>query len=302
MDSSDREVPSLSVLMSVYNGRPYLEEAIESIINQTFTEFEFLIIDDASTDGSRELLKEWDAKDERIRLILHDQNRGLGYALAEGVEAACGKWIARMDDDDIACPNRLQKQLKFVEENPGIDILGGWAVEIDTDGNPTRLRQVPISHEDIVRLIWTIPVIHPTVMFRRRAIQQVGSYDIALRRRQDYDLWFRCAAAGLRFANIPEPLIHYRFTDNYYEKNDLSTALDQVRIGWRGCCLTGASPIAYIGVMAPLIRALLPRRLSKWLQELLNKFDPRKENKGMSKGEYNDCFLEGAQVNKSTDA
>lgn len=296
------DYPCLSVLMSVYNGMPNLERAMESIATQSFGDFEFLIIDDASTDGSRELLEKWEAEDERIRLILNETNRGLGYSLDKGVKEARGEWIARMDDDDIACPNRLKKQLKFIEENPGTDILGGWAVEIDEDGNPMRLRQVPTSHEDIVRLIWTIPVIHPTVMFRRRAIQQVGSYDAALRRRQDYDLWFRCAAAGLRFANIPEPLIHYRFTDNYYEKNDLSTALQQVEIGWRGCRLVGASPITYVGIMAPLIRALLPRRLSRWLQAFLNKFDPRKENKETSKGECSDCFLEGAQVNKSTDA
>jgi hypothetical protein len=120
-------------------------------------------------------------------------------------------------------------------------------------------------------------MIHPAVMFHRDAILEVGSYSRQLRRRQDYDLWFRCAAEGLRFANLAEPLIFYRFTDDYFDKNDLDTALDQVKIGWRGCWLVGAGPIAYLGVLAPLIRALLPQPLSKVMQKVLNKFDPRSE-------------------------
>jgi glycosyltransferase involved in cell wall biosynthesis len=280
--------PDITVLMSVYNGRPYLNEAVESIVEQTHEDFEFLIIDDASTDGSRSILEEWAGRDGRIRLILHDENRGLGYALAEGIKEARAPWIARMDDDDIAFPDRLERQVQYLEEHPNIDILSSWAIEIDAQGEPIRLRQVPTSHEDIIRLIWTIPVIHPAVLFRRESIQRVGSYSSALRRRQDYDLWFRCAAAGLRFANIPEPLIYYRFTDDYYSKNDLRTALDQVQIGWKGCRMVGASPVAYVGVMAPLVRALLPKRLSKFIQLLLHKFDPRQEQAGNSRREINE--------------
>jgi glycosyltransferase involved in cell wall biosynthesis len=280
-----REIPTLTVLMSVYNGLPYLEKAISSILEQSFIDFEFLIIDDGSTDGSREILKKWSHRDERIRLLLHSKNKGLGHSLAEGVEEARAPWIARMDDDDIAFPHRLERQVQYIEENPSIDILSGWAIDIDAHGEPIRLRQVPTSHEDIVRLIWTIPVIHPAVLFRRESIQRVGSYSSALRRRQDYDLWFRCAAAGLRFANIPEPLIYYRFTDDYYSKNDLRTALDQVQIGWKGCRMVGAGPVAYVGVMAPLVRALLPKQLSKFLQHLLQKFDPRQEQAGNSRCE-----------------
>jgi len=273
--------PRITVLMSVYNGLPYVERAIESIINQTFYDFEFLIIDDASTDGSREALKRWANRDERIRLVFHNKNRGLGYSLNEGMREARGTWIARMDDDDISFPDRLERQIAYLSEHPNVDILSGWAIDCNADGKPLRLRQVPVSHEEIVRLIWTIPMIHPAVIFRREAILDVGSYSAELRRRQDYDLWFRCAAEGLRFANLPEPLIYYRFTDNYYNKNDLDTALDQVKIGWRGCRLVGAGPIAYIGVLAPLVRALLPRQLSKGLQKLLLKFDPRAQQSGI---------------------
>ncbi|WP_103030328.1 glycosyltransferase [Salinibacter altiplanensis] len=271
-----------TVLMSVYNGLPYLDQAIESILGQTFSEFEFLIIDDASGDGSREVLKDWAKRDRRIRLIFHDENRGLGYSLNEGVKEARGTWIARMDDDDISFPDRLERQVAYLDDHPNVDILSGWAIDCDADGKPLRLRQVPVSHGEIVRLIWTIPMIHPAVIFRREAVLEAGSYSKKLRRRQDYDLWFRCAAEGHRFDNLPEPLIYYRFTDNYYDKNDLSTAIEQVKIGWRGCRLVGAGPIAYIGVLAPLVRALLPRQLSKVLQYILQKFDPRSQKKGLS--------------------
>jgi glycosyltransferase involved in cell wall biosynthesis len=279
MPFNPTDTPAVTVLMSVYNGLPYLDQAVESILVQTFSNFEFLIIDDGSTDGSREVLKTWADRDERIRLVLHSKNRGLGYSLHEGVKKAQGNWIARMDDDDIALPDRLERQISYLSENPDVDILSGWAIDCDGDGNPLRLRQVPISHDEIVRLIWTIPIVHPAVIFRRSAILDAGSYSSTLRRRQDYDLWFRCVEAGLRFANLPEPLIYYRFTDDYYEKNDLDTAVDQVRIGWRGCRRIGADPIAYIGIFAPLVRALLPRSLGKFMQGLLHRLDPRREQK-----------------------
>jgi len=261
--------------MSVYNGRPYLNGAIQSITEQSYRDFEFLIIDDASTDGSNKILEKWRRQDSRIRIISHKVNRGLGYSLREGVIEARGDWIARMDDDDISVPDRLEKQVEFVRTYPETDVVGGWAIEIDEQGRQGRMRTHPIRHEEIVRLIWTSPLQHSTVFFRRDAIRRTGSYSATLRRRQDYDLWFRCVAGGLRFANIPEPLIYYRFTDDFYRKNDIGVALDQARIGWRGCWMVGANPVAYIGVTLPLIRALLPKPLSRLLQRAINRFNPR---------------------------
>lgn len=268
---------AITVLMSVYNGRPYLEEAIKSIVNQTFSEFEFLIIDDASTDGSRELLKEWDAKDERIRLILHDKNRGLGYALAEGVEAACGKWIVRMDDDDISLPHRIETQVAYLEEHPEVDILGAWAVDINAEGKQAGERKYPTNHEEIEQVIWTNPIIHPTAVLRKSAIERVGSYDPAVRKRQDYDLWFRCLEGGLRFANVPEVLLEYRITDDHYQRNDVQVAWEQAKMGWAGCWRIGASPVSYIGVGVPLLRAMLPQRANKFLHRQLHRIDPRRK-------------------------
>jgi glycosyltransferase involved in cell wall biosynthesis len=268
----------ITVLMSVYNGRPYLNEAVESILEQTHEDFEFLIIDDASTDGSREILEGWANRDDRIRLILHDENCGLGYSLNEGTREAHGTWIARMDDDDISVRSRLKKQVAYLERNPNTDVLGAWAVDIDGEGNKLSRRTYPINHGEIARLIWTNPIIHPTVFFRKAAIQAVGSYDPTVRKRQDYELWFRCLQGGLRFANIPEILLKYRFTGDYYERNDLQVAWNQAKMGWRGCWRVGASPVAYAGVGVPVLRALLPQRMNAFLHRQLHRIDPRRKS------------------------
>lgn len=268
--------PPVTVLMSVYNGLPYLPEAIDSILQQTFQDFQFLIVDDASTDGTGEILAEYSRRDPRIQILTNEQNRGLGYSLARGVEAATTPWIARLDADDIAVPNRLELQMGYITQNSDLDILGGYALIINSSKQVVDERKVPICHEEITRLIWTNPFLHSTVMFRREAIARVGSYSGRVRKRQDYELWFRCAAAGLKFANLPIPLIYYRFTEETFKRNNLSqVAIPQVLMGWRGCWIVGASPIAYIGVTKPLIVSLLPPRLSQVVYRWLKAFDPR---------------------------
>ena len=270
--------PSVTVLMSVYNGEDYLNAAIDSILGQTYEDFEFLIVDDASTDGSRACLQHWAEQDDRIRLVLKDVNEGLGQALHDGVNMAKAPLIARMDGDDIAEPGRLRKQVAYFEEHPETDILGTWALDIDEEGREKQYRRYPTEHEEIVRLIWTNPLVHPSVMMRKEAVQSVGSYDPDVRKRQDYELWFRCVAGGLRLANYPEPLLRYRFTGDYYDRNDLRVAWGQAKIGWQGCRRVGTSPMAYLGVAVPLLRSLLPRALNAGLHKLLHRVDPRRDD------------------------
>jgi len=275
---SQRNRPSVTVLMSVYNGEKHLNAAIDSILQQTYEDFEFLIVDDASTDGTRACLHTWTEQDDRIRLVLKDVNEGLGQALYDGVNMAEAPLIARMDGDDIAEPDRLEKQMKYFKDYPETDILGSWAVDIDEEGRQKQYRRYPTEHAEIVRLVWASPLVHPTVIMRKEAVQRVGSYDPDLRKRQDYELWFRCVAGGLRFANYPEALLQYRFTGDYYDRNDLSVAWEQAKIGWKGCWLVGAEPIAYIGVAAPVIRSLFPRALNAGLHKLLHRVDPRRDD------------------------
>lgn len=271
---STQETPPISVVMSVYNGLPYLYKAIDSILAQTFTNFEFIIIDDCSDDGSSEVLEKYALRDGRIKLLKNRTRMGLGANLRGGVKAAHGEWIARMDADDISINTRLERQYDYVKLHPETDIVGSFATDIDENGKQISERKVPTTHNNIVKYIWACPIIHPTAFIRKFSLMQVGSYGTE-KRRQDYALWFRCAAAGLNFANIPEPLLKYRFTDDYFKKNDLPALLTQVKIGWKGCWQVKASPIGYIGVTVPLIKGILPKGMGMAISRLLKKFDPR---------------------------
>ena len=267
--------PSVTVLMGVYNGLPRLEHAIRSIQEQTLQDFEFLIIDDGSTDGSARLIQQFAGADSRIRLISHAANRGLGAVLNQGVAAARGALIARMDADDFSLPERLERQVDYFRQHPGTDVVGSYALDVDARGRRVRERRVPVDHQRIVELVWSNPFIHTTVMFRRDAVLRVGSYAARLQRRQDYDLWFRCVRAGLQLANIPETLVHYHFSDETMRRNNIRAMVDQVGIGLRGCRLVRAPLHAYAATCLPLLEAALPCALRTRFVAFKSRIDPR---------------------------
>src|SRR3989344_927550 len=139
--------PSVSVLMSTYNGAVYLRQAINSILNQTFTDFEFIIVDDNSTDNSGEILRSYN--DPRIRIIQNNKNIGLTKSLNKGLKEAQGKYIARMDADDVSLLDRLKEQYNFLEAHPTIALVGSWAESMDEYGIVTEIRKVPTDPETI---------------------------------------------------------------------------------------------------------------------------------------------------------
>lgn len=267
--------PRASVLLASYNSERFISASIDSVLRQTYKDFEFIVIDDASTDSSFDILQEAEQRDHRIKVIRNERNLGLGASLAQGVEAACGDYLLRIDADDICFHDRLERQIKFLDEHPEVDILGGAAIEIDMAGKQGRIRKMPASHEEIMRSIWACPIIHPTVAFRRRRILAIGNYNATLRRRQDYELWFRCARQGLRFANLQDPLIYYRFDTDTHRRQPLSLALQQARIGLEGCRMLGLPWWQRVGVTLPVWRAVLPLRLQHAVYRALTTFDPR---------------------------
>lgn len=267
--------PRVSVLLASYNSEQFIEACIESVLAQTFCDFEFIIIDDASTDGSFALLQEVGRHDSRVRVIRNKYNLGLGASLAQGVEIARGDYVIRIDADDLCFPDRLDRQVRFLDEYPDVDVLGGAAVEINAEGKTGRVRRMPITHEKIIQNIWACPFIHPTVAFRRKRILAVGNYNATLRRRQDYELWFRCARQGLRFANLQDPLIYYRFDADTHRRQPLRLALQQARIGLEGCRMLGLPWWQRVGVMLPVWRAVLPLRLQHAVYRVFTAFDPR---------------------------
>jgi glycosyltransferase involved in cell wall biosynthesis len=199
----------VSIVMGVFNEEKLIARALKSIINQTYIDWELIVVDDGSTDSSREIIKSYASQDNRIILVENKTNLGLAASLNSGISIARGKYIARMDADDESLPHRLERQTAFLDLNPNVDVLGTAAVYIDSRGHTIKKVFLAEWHEDILaRMLRTCPVIHPSVMMRREFIEMMGGYDNSTRRAEDHDLWLR-ARGMAKFHNLPE--IHLRY-------------------------------------------------------------------------------------------
>jgi Glycosyl transferase family 2 len=200
----------ISVVMSVFNGQAFLVEAIESILAQTFDDFEFVIVDDGSTDGTAEILNRFAKQDERIRIHRH-ANNGRAESLNIGIGLANGEYIARMDADDISLRIRLEEQVKFMEEHPDVGLLGG-AFELISDNGSLLMKTVcfPTEDSDIKSaLLVDNPICHPTIVMRKAVSQAAGGYRKALVDADDYDLWLRISERS-QLANLKTCVLQYR--------------------------------------------------------------------------------------------
>ena len=202
----------ISVLMSVYKEPiEWIRLSIDSILNQTFRDFEFIIICDNPeyTEGIS-LLKEYESKDKRIRLVFNEQNIGLTKSLNEGLRIATGEYIARMDADDISMTNRFEMQLSFLTHNPNVVACGSYIKVINAEGIETERRQLLTKPKDIRnKLIFSSPIVHPVSMFKRVINGNIVKYNEGRRYSQDYALWVSLAA-NYDLANVPEYLLSYR--------------------------------------------------------------------------------------------
>ncbi len=201
--------PSISVLMSVYNGELYLREAVESVLQQTYTDFEFIIIDDGSTDGTSGILQRYAQIDKRI-CVHRQKNLGLISSLNKGCRLAQGKYIARMDADDICLPDRLAKQVYYMEAHSEIGVLGTWVEYIDESGETYGQWHMP-TQPGLVgwSLIFGTCLAHPTVMMRSDVLESLNYYHFEALHVEDYDLWTR-ASFLTRITNFPEVLLKRR--------------------------------------------------------------------------------------------
>ena len=183
--------PKVSVVMSVYNGERYLREAVESILGQTFTEFEFIIVNDGSTDGTREILTAYN--DPRIRLVRNEENIGLTRSLNKGLALGRGEYIARMDADDVSLPHRLEVQVRYLDQYPGVGLVACDLQFIDDEGH-TLGRSYRSCGNSLVRwylLFYNYIAAHSHVVFRRDLVANLGGYDETFEYAQDYELWSR---------------------------------------------------------------------------------------------------------------
>ncbi len=198
--------------MPVFNQQvDYLYSAIESILRQSFSDFEFIIIDDGSKDDIAAILSVYSHRDERIRLLRNEKNSGIIVSLNRGIDAARGEYIARMDSDDISLENRLEKQLEFLERNPEYDLVGANAITIDEDGKETGSLTFPQTHTSIFHsVLLRNPILHPTWFLRRSLFENAGRYDEYAVQVEDYEFLLRIAPSH-KIANLPEKLLRYRF-------------------------------------------------------------------------------------------
>ncbi|HRU87460.1 MAG TPA: glycosyltransferase [Syntrophales bacterium] len=201
------KAPRVSVVMSVYNDERYVKAAVESILHQTFRDFEFIIVNDGSTDGTREILSSF--HDGRIQ-VFDQENRGLTASLNRGLALARGEYIARMDGDDVSIPERFAREVAFLDENPSIGLVGTFAYRMDTRGRRVNLYTYKTDPVEIRENLWVdCPFCHSAVMYRKACIDTVGGYRQRIGPAEDLDLWFRITE-HFDGANIPEPLHSFR--------------------------------------------------------------------------------------------
>lgn len=204
----DTYAPQISVVMSVRNDERYLRASVESILNQTYTDFEFIIFDDCSTDRSLEILRAY--TDPRLRIIANDRNLGLTRNLNKGLVLSRGKYIARQDSDDVSLPSRFQEQIARLEADRDLAVIGAWVTFIDGQGNALLTYETPTGPTRIYRdLEIKNCVVHPSVMFRREAVLSLGGYDESFVYAQDYELWLRVSEL-FGIDNLPRVLLNYR--------------------------------------------------------------------------------------------
>lgn len=267
-----KEKPMVSVIMST-NGQQktaYLRAAVESVLNQKGVELELILCDDGSPKEYSRCLQELAEKDERIRLIRNPESKGLAHGLNLCIGMAQGKYLARMDDDDICSADRMRIQWDYLEEHREVGYVGCNAKLMDDEG-VWGYRQMPEMPEKKDFLRYS-PYIHPSVMFRRELFDGQKGYETKTRRGEDYELFMRLFAAGHRGSNLQRALFTYREDRNSYKRRKPGSRLDEVGIRYRGFSALGIMlPWGWLYLLRPLAAELIPQSLIYRAKRLYHK-------------------------------
>lgn len=212
--------PLISVIIPCYNAEKYVEESVRSIIHQTYDNLEIIVINDCSTDKTGSILKNLAKEDSRINYIENIENLKLPRTLNKGIGLAKGEYIARMDADDIAISNRIEKQMNFLYSNPDIDLIGSNVQSIDSQGKKLHYRSyMPLTHEAITNgLYWKSTLMHPSILAKKSFFKDLDGYNI-IPYAEDYDLWIRGFLTGKKFHNLEDVLLLYRSHDKQMTDN-----------------------------------------------------------------------------------
>lgn len=264
--------PAISVIMATFNDNlSYLEDAINSILQQTFTDFEFIIVDDSINNCTIKYLEEKAEKDQRIRIVHSNQKKGFVASLNIGLNIAQGKYIARMDGDDISYLDRFAKQYLFLEKNIDIDLVGTNCYIINENRKITSKIKFPTNKHILnIYSILRCPLQHGTVMFRKKLLNEGFYYDENFKKCEDLELWLRLLKSGKKIANIPIYLYEFRIGNNYAKKRSKEHFLYNVKA--RKINFTFKRFFSgTIGILISELYTLIPTKIKSYLYYLLNK-------------------------------
>ena len=259
----------LSVILPVYNQEKYLKESINSILNQSYKNFELIIINDGSTDGSEKIIFEF--KDPRIIYFKQD-NLGLTKTLNIAINKAKGKFIARMDADDIAGKTRFEKQINYFDKHPDFKICGTWAKLIDEEGNIINYKKTKNTDHDIKKnIIKKNEFVHPSVMFDKNMFVELGGYNNEFKIAQDYDFFIR-ACKKYKVYNIPEFLIKQRINKESISISKMRKSLKSaLKIRWKAIMEYDYPKYYLIFLIYPALSYLIPLKVKFFILKKLNK-------------------------------
>ncbi len=256
----------VSIIMGVYNGANTLSQAIDSIIAQTYTNWELIVCDDCSTDNTSKILSHYEKKDSRIIVIHNKKNCGLAASLNHCLEYVHGTYIARMDCDDLSVETRLDEQASYLENHPEFDLVGSFMQAFDETGNKNIIesKQYPTKFD----LPKGAPFAHATIMIRTSAMKQLNGYCISNHtvRTEDVDLWYRFFASGFKGANLPEPLYLVRVDEAAYKRRKLKYMLHASYIIWYGCEMVGLPFYYKLFFIKPIASWILPNKAKAFLR------------------------------------
>lgn len=256
-------MPKVSVIMGTFNGGSKIDEAIASICGQTFEDWEFIICDDCSTDDTSRRLKQWSEKDIRIKVLYNSENQKLVKTLNYCLSAATGEYIARMDDDDFSYPERLKKQVNFLDKNKDFSFVSS-IVDCYDGSQMVKNRFYRVAEPQAKDFFQGTQFVHPATMFRKSCLEEVGGYRVAPEtlRTEDYDLFMRLYAAGYKGYNIQEPLLRYMVNPEAMKSKRLYRyRINEAVVRWKGFWAMKLMPQGIPYVIRPLIVGLIPHRL-----------------------------------------
>lgn len=261
--------PKVSIIMGVYNCEKTLPEAIDSILAQTFQDWEFVICDDCSTDGTYEMLRQYKERyPDRFVLLSNKTNSRLAASLNHCLQYASGEYIARMDGDDISVPCRLEKLASFLDEHQEYQVVGSQMIMFDEQGDigVKSIQEFP----DRYTMRKKTPFTHATIMMRKYAYDTLEGYRVCreTRRCEDAELWFRFFQAGFSGCNLQEPLYKVREDRNAFKRRKLRYGIDLLKVCWKGFQMLDYPKRYYIYLLKPLVSSLMPARAMKIYHEL----------------------------------